>query len=94
MNPTRISIFMKTTDNWAGNYKINNDRRHPNADLVEVSLILMRDGDYRVCVWGNDDFGMEYDTESHTEAESLFFDLIRTGIITVSNLKQLGFISS
>ncbi|MCA9495832.1 MAG: hypothetical protein KC589_02730 [Nanoarchaeota archaeon] len=57
----RIDVFKKTSDDWYPNY--------PN-DMVKVSFLKLpnilqnSDDEWRVCVWGNDDFGLERDFQS------------------------------
>lgn len=75
-------IFKKTTDEWYPNF--------PN-DEVEVSFLYLNDGTFRVCVWGNDDFGMELDFESLIEAEDIFDKILDMDIVNKQDLYNLGF---
>ena len=75
--------FMKTNDNWFSNFP---------GDLVAVEKIHLRNGMWRVCVWGDDDFGMEIDVDSSTEMYRIY-DLI-TEPISIYGLEQLGFYRS
>lgn len=49
--------------------QFNNPLDHP---AVCVSLLRLTDGKYRVCVWGGDDYGLEFDTPDLTEARKLY----------------------
>lgn len=63
---------------------------YPTVDgLVRVSL-FHRDGFNRVCVWGGDDFGLEYDTTDLPEARRLF-DRINH-LVTKDSLRSWGFV--
>ncbi|MEA1973164.1 MAG: hypothetical protein U9N34_07725 [Candidatus Cloacimonadota bacterium] len=61
-----------------------------NEDKVELSLVDIKDGEYRVCVWGNDDLGLEKDFDNLGEAEYLFELLDRLPDITIEILKENG----
>lgn len=74
----RIDIFKKTKDDWYPNY--------PN-DMVKVSFLqlhnfLQNTNEWRVCVWGNDDFGLEHDFKSKKEAEKVFEIISNLDIIS------------
>ena len=56
-----LTKFLPTLDDWYPNYP-----RH----TVRCSLVqLPTTKEYRVCVWGADDTGMERDFESYDEAK-------------------------
>jgi hypothetical protein len=67
-------------ESWYPNY--------PN-DQVKVSLIDYHDGNWRVCIWGWDDFGLEQDLKDKALAQKLY-DEIDHGI-TQAQLKARGF---
>jgi len=84
------TIRIKTTDNWCSNY---------NVDEVELSLIAIGSGpqpEYRVCVWGDDDLGMEKDFSSTElkEAILLFEKLKSEGMVSMHMLSDLEFVSA
>lgn len=92
-------VFKRTSDNWYGNYKIKNDARV--SDLVEVSFTVTgpdprhHQGEFRVCVWGNDDCGMEKDFADDEElAWNCFLQVIGMKDVTKEKLKILGFVSA
>ena len=60
-----IKKYIKTNENWYPN--INNV-------LVRVSIVKLRDQQtpWRICLWGGDDFGMEYDSSSFDKVNELF----------------------
>ena len=95
--PERMSAFKRTHDEWYGNYKIANDARV--SALVEVSLIKMpkyKDSPigWRVCVWGNDDFGMErdYNDTDKDSAVAMFHQVISWDFVNIGQLKTNGFV--
>lgn len=94
----RIECFKKTSDDWYGNFKIADDVRHKDKKYVHVSLLsLGPDAIYghRVCVWGNDDCGMEKDfIEEFTESQAweLYMDLCCQSVITKDYLISRGFV--
>ena len=84
-----ITVFKKTTSDWYPNYQ---------GGYVRVSLVRCRpDGTYwRVCAWGEDDFGMERDYvgdafNSYFQAFHLFMDVIRMEDVTIDSLTSMGF---
>lgn len=50
--PERSDLHRPTSDDWRPNF--------PDG-TVRVSFLELSDGQWRVCVWGNDDLGMERD---------------------------------
>jgi len=63
----RIEKLITTTDDWYPNFE---------EDKVRLSLSNIRGSNnrqwdiVRICVWGNDDFGLEMDFEGGTEIEN------------------------
>lgn len=93
----RINVYKQTDDDWCGNYKVADDVRV--SDLVEVSFCQTGpnppiNGDWRVCVWGNDDLGMEMDFDNETTALNMFYQVIGLDKVNMSLLKKLGFWSA
>lgn len=94
----RVEVFKRTQDEWYGNYKIVGDQRV--SDLVEVSFINLSpnvspgEPNWRVCVWGNDDLGMEQDLENETEAWNIFLQVIGMDYVNRDKLLALGFVSA
>ena len=85
----RIDVFKKTSDNWYPNY--------PN-DMVKISFLKLpnilqnSDAEWRVCIWGNDDFGLERDFQSKKEAMKTFEIISDQDSISADFLlKQLNF---
>lgn len=93
----RINVFKDTPDDWQGSFKLDSpDQRHPSGKLVHVSYIPLakKTGHpdiYRVCAWGNDDFGLELDLEDKVEAMRIFMSIITQENVTKKQLLQHGF---
>jgi len=93
----RVDTFKRTQDNWYGNYKITGDARV--SDLVEVSFLKLLNTEgselnWRVCVWGNDDFGLERDFEHEAEAWVTFLEVIGQEYVNQQYLRNNGFIGA
>lgn len=61
--------------------------------MVKVSFLklhnfLQNTYEWRVCIWGNDDFGLERDFQSKKEAEEVFDIISNTDIISQDFLLQ------
>jgi hypothetical protein len=85
----RRETKVKTTDNWCPNF--------PN-DEVEVTLMKLKEDKptYRICVWGEDDLGMEIDVQTNDPSKliKMYDKLIAQPFITMTHLKSLGFVSA
>lgn len=90
--PIRTSFFKETNEDWYGEFKIADDKRHEDKKYVHVSLISpLSDGiTHRVCVWGNDDMGVEFDTKDLFEARNCFFAIAFLAKIDRVGLDLLG----
>lgn len=75
-------IYKPTTDDWYPNFENN---------TIRISLLLLNDGTFRVCAWGNDDFGMERDFESLGEADDIFDTIEKYSTVNKQDLYDLGF---
>ena len=90
--PRRIDCFKPTSDPWYGEFKIANDARHQNQGFVHVSCMQLHDKTWRVCVWGNDDCGMEWDQPHESNARTMFTDICLMDDVTSWRLQELGFV--
>lgn len=86
----KIEVYKTTEENWSPSYKLLYS--HPTF-LVRCFIIQLQDGQWRVAVWGADDFGMERDflEENKSEAGAVFMTVISQKSITLEFLKSLGF---
>ena len=91
MVPKRV--FKLTHDDWHPSYKLNGWYKGViGAQLVEVSLLNLSDGKFRVCVWGSDDCGMERDYEDIKNALDCFDQLLEQEFVDKSLLKNMEFV--
>jgi hypothetical protein len=92
----KMTVFKRTQDQWYGSYKLEES---DNGDmLVEVTFTQTGPdpdlglGKWRVCVWGNDDCGMERDFDLEGEALHLFYHIISWTYVNKDQLKVAGFV--
>lgn len=95
----RIEVFKLTHKDWSsykieGWYKGTTDNK-----LLKVSFFKLPPSTapkeppiWRTCVWGNDDFGMEYDAAMKEDAFDRFMQVIRMEFVSEAALKDLGFV--
>lgn len=76
------TIRVPTTDDWYPNYP---------GDTVELSLLNLLDGEFRVCVWGADDFGLEKDFKNPKEALRTYRAVKNSCVVTKASLYDMGF---
>lgn len=89
--------WIRTTEDWyptvPGNAVYPNPAYcNPLPDpAVRVSMMRLTTGEWRVCVWGGDDFGLEIDLPAgHMhEAEHLYENVV--DFTTQQQLKDWGF---
>jgi len=94
--PERMSIMMPTLDDWHPNHRLVD---HPSGltDGVNVSLIELLPFRklpvmWRVCVWGNDDCGMERDFESRADALAMYRKVTAWETVDKYELTKHGFV--
>lgn len=88
MNRHIVEVFKQTSDEWCPNYP---------GDTVKVSYrgnINPKGAMYRVCAWGDDDLGMEFDHESKSVVWQKFIEVISLEDVTFEKLKEMGFVSA
>jgi hypothetical protein len=73
--------FRPTTDDWSPTY--------PDGTVAMSSVIPLRNGQFRIAVWGGDDDGFERDFDTEPEARRTLAAL--PAIITKTDLKARGF---
>lgn len=94
MKRQRIEAFKRTHDDWCSNFKIEQDMRYKDVKLVVVTFhknFTVDGGLHRVSVWGNDDLGMDYDTQDELEAMSIYKDLVSLEYVDKDRLLAIGF---
>lgn len=86
MNRHTVEVFKKTSDEWCPNYP---------GDTVRVSYRgNIGNNVYRVCAWGDDDLGMEFDHESESVVWQKFIEVISLEDVTFEKLIEMGFVSA
>jgi len=93
----RVDVFKRTSGQWYQNYHLDNDELVD--ELVEVSFCQTgpcpsENGDWRVCAWGDNGFGIEKDFQEREEAWACFLAVISLDDVTVDRLKELGFVGA
>jgi hypothetical protein len=91
--PERIEVLKKTQDDWYPSILTDNG----HGVFVRVTFLeFPKRAGYRVCVWGNDDFGLEQDfTRAQRErAYALFIDVISKEYVSQAELKLAGFVNA
>lgn len=98
MIPDGTTVYVSTDDDWCPSYIMNmthsKDKMLVTVSFFELKTINGDDPTYRVCVWGADDLGMEFDTHDRTFAESYFIMCISQETLSIEFLKDKGFISA
>jgi hypothetical protein len=88
------SCYKETDDDWAPSY-ILSTKNYPNRGpkLVKISFSQLSTKQWRVCVWGGDDLGMEKDfpESEKDEACDLFTHLISLDKVNIQGLLGLKF---
>jgi hypothetical protein len=96
MTRLRAKAFKLTDDNWHDNYTLAESSNYleNRTRLVEVSLLSLGPkltDQTRVCVWGNDDCGMERDFDNQADATTCFMDVLTQPVVNKKWLKSIGF---
>lgn len=81
-----FECFKETKENWCGSYEMG-DKLYLR---VKFSW-LMPSNQWRVGVWGNDDFGMTFDSESKDIALNTFYEVVKLQLVTQDKLEDMGF---
>lgn len=95
-----IEVFKLTQDEWYGSYKIfgwHDGVQNPKLVAVTFCGNISPHGDepvWRVCVWGNDDFGLEFDSPDEQRVKSIFLEILEMKYVNQQDLRDLGFISA
>lgn len=96
-------VFKLTDDDWYPSQSLGRyyEGQEPGTVLlVEVSFLQFiptpsyPDPGYRVCVWGNDDCGMERDylSTEFVDAEKMFHAVIALNRVNKQTLSDMGFV--
>ena len=94
----KITVYKETQDNWYPVYRVKGWNN--NLNLVCVSFTQTGpnpangDGQWRVCVWGEDDFGMERDYDDKSACLCMFHKVIGWKYVNQDKLNDHGFITA
>lgn len=91
-----VAVFKRTLDEWCPSYKVVYDNGQVDM-FVEVSFMKLHpSNEWRVCVWGYDDCGMEKDfpPENENEAWNTFLIIIGWHYVNMQHLSKLGFVGA
>ena len=86
-----IYCYKETTANWAPSYRLSSAGCE-NIMLVLCAFFPLGEKRWRVCAWGNDDTGMEYDTNDKGHAKVVWEAVLKLEDVTPNALKALGFV--
>ena len=99
-----INVFKRTDDSWYPSYQLysgnGDDNETRNMMLVEVTFMKLADDQiaddkcWRVCIWGEDDCGMEKDYISYNNAWDDFITILQMERVNRIELRELGFYSA
>lgn len=81
-----IEVLKPTTDDWGGNFE---------GDKVLIMFhdkSVMSDQCYLVSASGNDDYCLEWRTQSRKEAHKMFQAIKQMPVVTKQHLMSLGFV--
>ena len=101
MTDYRINVYKHTNDSWYPSYQLCSDNENQQNMLVEVSFMKLADDQitdddkqWRVCVWGEDDCGMEKDYIPYNDAWDEFITILQMDALDMENLRELDFYSA
>jgi hypothetical protein len=85
-----IHVLKQTDDNWGPSFKVEG----AHLKFVEVSLLKgPHKSGFRVCAWGDDDYGLEKDFTYAERGHAVqhFIQIISLEKVNVDILKKMGF---
>ena len=89
----KMQVFKLTDEDWYPSFKLAGYYQGKRGlPLVSVSCLeLLVAPQFRVCVWGADDFGMERDYHCELAALEMFQLILQQDVVRTSFLKDNGF---
>lgn len=91
---TACSVFKKTSDDWYPNYITTCGLLLVVVTFKATGPIPKDNTEWVVCVWGNDDCGMEKFFTNEKEAWTTFLAIIEMETVSMSELTKLGLVSA
>jgi len=89
-----VQLFKATRDDWRSSYRLNNGELYVMVSFTQTGPNPPTQGEWRVCVWGDDDCGMEKDFLIENEAWLTFVTVIGWEYVNMDALKLIGFVSA
>lgn len=92
-----IIVFKLTNEDWHYSYRLEGYYENITDRLLRVMFFKLSSSNdeppiWRTCVWGNDDFGMEYDSATKEDTFAKFMQIISMEFISKTALEELGFV--
>lgn len=87
--------MVNTPDDWYPSYKAVDGSM--TVEVIFTKLVSVKSDDpfkWRVCVWGEDDTGMEIDYTARKHAKNMYFKLVNMNSISKKQLEELGFVNA
>lgn len=96
MEHKKCEAYKQTSEDWYPSLVLDAD-----VKLLRVSLIELLGGGWRVCVWGDDDFGMEKDFDvlpnyccALESSRMCYYSVMSLEDVTIEELRRLGFVQA
>lgn len=93
----RVDVYKETKDDWYPEFQLTDGTKLVRVSFTQTGPDPKKfNGEWRVCVWGDDDCGMErdYQGDQETECWNMFLEVIGLKTVDVGILKKLGFVSA
>lgn len=89
--------YIKTEEDWYPSFKFDGWHRidgYKDSYLLRLFLLELKDGTYKVGVWGSDDYGLEreYPTDKLKDALEMFMLILEQEYMTRKFLMDHGFL--
>lgn len=81
--------WIKTKEDWSPSFHPGKYGNPHNCLALHVSFYKLSDGQYRVCVWGADDYGMDFDHNDKDVVEEIYNKV--GDYTTIKDLEEMGF---
>jgi len=89
-----LTLLKRTQNDWCPCFKDAEGLGCVEVTLTQTGPVDFEDFKYRVCVWGDDDMGMEldYPQDKLNEAVNMFYTITNLDFVNVEYLKNSGFV--
>ena len=90
----KVNVYKTTSDNWHPSFQLKDGTQLVRVSFTQTGPNPPHNGEWRVCVWGDDDCGMEKDFLEEIAAQAMFLEVIALADVNKQGLKKLGFVSA